>query len=98
MVPSSPVKKKNPRISRLSELRIIRDELSLLKASVESLAGAPEDEIVYALKRRGFTFQSANPPERLLSGPNRSGPIEEALYEKLKKYSFRLFIRDVVAR
>ncbi|MDI6809707.1 MAG: hypothetical protein QME66_12105 [Candidatus Eisenbacteria bacterium] len=92
------MKNKNPLAPHADELRAMRNELSSLRASIESLCHKRENEIFYALKRRGFAFQSANPTERLLSGPNRSPAAEEALYEKLKKYSFRLFVRDVVAR
>ncbi|MFQ5586890.1 MAG: hypothetical protein ACE5GF_08735 [Thermodesulfobacteriota bacterium] len=48
------------------------------------------------LKRRGFTLLSANPEESLILPPNMEESLENELYELLKKYSFRIVIRDVI--
>jgi hypothetical protein len=45
------------------------------------------------LKRRGFTIYKKEPSTDLLMADNKHG---HAYYEMLKKYSFRLFLRDVI--
>lgn len=48
------------------------------------------------LKRRGFKILKANPKENLIFPPDWNSAFEDELYEMLKKYSFRIFIRDVI--
>lgn len=48
------------------------------------------------LKRRGFEVLLKNPTEYLFFPPDLDKPFEDELYEMLKKYSFRIFIRDVI--
>ncbi|MBI5642253.1 MAG: hypothetical protein HY954_02135 [Deltaproteobacteria bacterium] len=50
------------------------------------------------LKRRGFPVLGANPTEYLFFPPDLDKPFEDELYEMLKKYSFRIFIRDVIKK
>ena len=52
--------------------------------------------IIGLLKRRGFTFLSWGNPENLLIPENRFDEIEDRFYELLKKYSFRIFLRDII--
>jgi hypothetical protein len=64
------------------EIRRLRQSLSELTPSLEAL-----------LKRRGFRIYRKEPSDDLLL------PDSEYLdnyYEMLKKYSFRLFLRDVI--
>lgn len=48
------------------------------------------------LQRRGFEILKANPKENLLFPSDWNSAFEDELYEMLKKYSFRIFIRDVI--
>lgn len=51
-------------------------------------------ELKSLLKRRGFHIYKKEPGDDLLIPSEK--PIIERCYEKLKKYSFRLFLRDVI--
>ena len=48
------------------------------------------------LKRRGFEILKSNPTEYLVFPPDWDSSFEDELYGMLKKYSFRIFIRDVI--
>ncbi|MBW7957548.1 MAG: hypothetical protein H3C68_06595 [Deltaproteobacteria bacterium] len=48
------------------------------------------------LLRRGFDVLVSNPTEYLFFPPDLEKPFEDELYGMLKKYSFRLFVRDVI--
>ncbi len=48
------------------------------------------------LKRRGFEIQIKNPTQYLFFPPSVSGEAEDALYLMLRRYSFRIFMRDVI--
>jgi len=48
------------------------------------------------LRRRGFRILSVNPKEYLVFPPDRDKAFEDELYGLLKKYSFRIFMRDVI--
>ncbi len=72
------------------------DETKLLKAEVARLKKqlslfTPSLDLM--LKRKGFVIYKKEPYADLLV-PDRK--YEGAFYEKLKKYSFRLFLRDVI--
>lgn len=54
------------------------------------------DPISAMLKRRGFPVLLKNPTEYLFFPPDLDKPFEDELYQMLKKYSFRIFIRDVI--
>jgi hypothetical protein len=74
----------------------MNDTNKLLKAEIKRLRKklsefTPPLEAI--LKRRGFTIYKREPSEDLLVPDKRHAP---AFYEKLKKYSFRLFLRDVI--
>ncbi len=69
----------------------LRDEIKRLRKSLSDLT--PSLEML--LKRRGFKIFKSEPSDDLLI------PSEEFLssfYEMLKKYSFRLFLRDVIKK
>ncbi len=69
----------------------LRDEIKRLRKSLSDLT--PPLEML--LKRRGFKIFKSEPADDLLL------PSEEFLsgyYEMLKKYSFRLFLRDVIKK
>jgi hypothetical protein len=72
------------------------DNTKLLKAEVKRLRKTlseltPPLEVL--LKRRGFSIYKKEPSEDLLIPDKKHA---HAFYEKLKKYSFRLFLRDVI--
>ncbi|UCE19671.1 MAG: hypothetical protein JSV84_04820 [Gemmatimonadota bacterium] len=75
-----------------SEIQKLKKEVTRLKA----LAEAREITIGDTLRRRGFTFGNDCPTDNLLypSRP-RSKTIDE-YYELLKRYSFRIVLRDII--
>jgi hypothetical protein len=78
-----------PKEKEFDELVYLRDENRRLRRSLNMLT-APLDVL---LKRRGFRIFKQTPPEDLLL------PAKESLdgyYRMLHRYSFRLFIRDVI--
>ncbi|MBI5493206.1 MAG: hypothetical protein HY893_09770 [Deltaproteobacteria bacterium] len=52
--------------------------------------------VIAMLRRRGFEVGLSNPTEYLFFPPDLDSHFEDELYEMLKKYSFRIFIRDVI--
>ncbi|RJR18452.1 MAG: hypothetical protein C4581_06305 [Nitrospiraceae bacterium] len=71
------------------DIRLLKAEISRLKKIISAFS--PSLEIM--LKRRGFTIYRKEPSGDLLV-PDRK--YEAAFLNKLKKYSFRLFLRDVI--
>ena len=74
----------------------MHNEIKLLKSEIKRLGKAlskvsPSLDIL--LKRRGFKVYKKEPSEDLLLPEKKYINI---FYEKLKKYSFRLFLRDVI--
>jgi hypothetical protein len=72
------------------------DENKLLKAEVERLKKELSlftPSLALMLERKGFIIYKKEPSADLLV-PYRK--FKRAFYEKLKKYSFRLFLRDVI--
>ncbi len=72
------------------------DEVNLLKAEIRRLRKSlseltPSLEVL--LSRRGFKVYKKEPSEDLLLPENKH---INSFYEKLKKYSFRLFLRDII--
>ena len=55
-----------------------------------------KDKIELVLKRRGFTYVKMNPREKLIFPEGFQKSREDFYYSLLKKYSFRLFLRDVI--
>jgi hypothetical protein len=80
-------------VGRLHEkLSDLRDELSRLKASVLS-AVHPAEAL---LAQRGCSVLSHGDPTRLLFPPNFSADRLDGLYRLMRRYSFRLFLRDLI--
>ncbi len=71
------------------EFQSLRDEIRRLRKSLSELT-PPLDVL---LKRRGFRIYKKEPSEDLLLPDNK---FIDNFYEMLKKYSFRLFLRDVI--
>ena len=71
------------------ELAFLRDEVKRLRRTLNELT-PPLDML---LKRRGFRVYKKEPPDDLLV-PGE--PFRDGFYANLHKYSFRLFLRDVI--
>jgi hypothetical protein len=71
------------------EIKLLKAEIRRLKKIISSLT--PSLDVM--LKRRGFTIYKKEPSDDLLV-PDRK--YTTAFFNKLKKYSFRLFLRDVI--
>lgn len=71
------------------ELAFLRDEVKRLRRTLNELT-PPLDML---LKRRGFRVYKKEPPDDLLV-PGE--PFRDGFYTSLHKYSFRLFLRDVI--
>jgi hypothetical protein len=82
----------------LTELRRVRGEVRSLRESIEQnpRGQVPAMPIRAMLRRRGFTYMGGNPRERLIFPSGCAPGTEDALYRLLHKYSFRLFLRDVI--
>lgn len=83
----------------LREVSDVRSDLERLRARFEILYeelfsdGSPLNR---RLKGRGLKIYRQNPQQRLLIPPNLSPALTTEFYEKMKKYSFRLFLRDLL--
>lgn len=78
-----------PDFGDLDELTFLRREVRRLRETLNRLAPG----ITELLRRRGFRIYKKEPSDDLLvPGPRRL----EAYYRMLHKYSFRLFLRDVI--
>ena len=71
------------------EIEILRAEISRLRKSLHELT----TPLSVALKRRGFIIYKKEPRDDLLVPDEK---FLDGFYEMLKKYSFRLFLRDVI--
>ncbi len=58
--------------------------------------GKNSHPVAAMLKRRGFEVLLSNPTDYLFFPPDMDKALEDELYEMLKKYSFRLFVRKVI--
>jgi hypothetical protein len=76
----------------LSELQTLRKELQELKQSLHS-----DQQVVEAmLRRRGFSVMKYTSPEHLILPQECSKDIETEFYRLMTKYSFRIFLRDLI--
>jgi len=76
----------------LRELQELRKELQELKHFIR-----PGRQFVEAmLRRRGFSVVKYAPAEHLVLPPNCSKETEYEFYRLMKKYSFRIFLRDLI--
>ncbi len=74
----------------LTEITKLKKEIKRLRKILNFYT----PELKSLLKRRGFYIYKKEPGDDLLIPLEK--PIIEKYYEKLKKYSFRLFLRDVI--
>lgn len=88
------------------KLEQIFREVSDLRGQVEGLSARMEalhreffsdgSLLSRRLKGRGLKIYRQNPPEKLLISPDLPPDLTTQFYEKMKRYSFRLFLRDLV--
>ncbi len=83
-------------------LKMILEELQCLKAdlrkAVERRGARESAELQGMLRRRGVEVFRANPSHHLLFPSAFSRDGKRQFYELFKKYSFRLFLREVLSR
>jgi hypothetical protein len=72
-----------------NEIKLLKSEIKRLEKALSKVT--PSLDVL--LKRREFKVYKKEPPEDLLLPEKKYINI---FYEKLKKYSFRLFLRDVI--
>ena len=75
------------------ELEGLKEEVRELK---ERLFHLEEEELLRSLKARGLKLFRRDPPDELLLPPNAPEEKAASFYEHLKRYSFRLLLRDVI--
>jgi len=82
-------------------LRKFQEQVQKLSADVHSLQdGRPQglSELRGMLRRRGLDPYRENPVHHLLFPPTFSPEEKEQFYDLFKRYSFRLFLREVLNR
>jgi len=83
----------------LKEIKSLRRRVERLSKEVESIKNLPKEahySIENMLKMRGIRIYRKNPVDRLFF-PSRLQPIYKTkFYEMMKKYSFRLVLRDMI--
>jgi len=83
------------------ELKEIKTQLGLLQQQMEEIRAKLEGAFVpieEVLRRRGLTFRKANPTDNLLLPPHIPPIKERQFYAMMKRYSFRIFLRELIAR
>lgn len=83
----------------LREVSDLRSQLEELRARIEFLHREWfSDDLLLSrrLKGRGLKIFREKPQEKLLIPPDLPPELTLRFYERLKKYSFRLFLRDLV--
>lgn len=77
----------------LVELSNLRRDLEELRRRLEVESPSLED----TLRRRGFRLGKWNPTEELIFPDDLPSNIVDEVFEMLHKYSFRIFLRDVIS-
>ncbi len=75
-----------------AQLEVLKDRIETLER--ECLSG--ENLLLRRLKGRGLRIHRQNPTENLLIPTNLSSEWVLRFYEMMKRYSFRLFLRDLI--
>jgi len=83
-----------------SEIEQIKIELRNMRRDLEGLKKRYHNngcnEIKYMLRRRGYDCLRSNPKNGLILPRNFDSSTEDFFYDLMKKYSFRMFLRDVI--
>ncbi len=83
----------------LREIKSLKKRVEKLSEEVKRMKTAsPEDasSVEAMLKMRGLAVFRKPPPERLFFPPDLLPPERDRFYEMMKKYSFRLVLRDMI--
>lgn len=77
-----------------SQLGLLRQQVEEMQRKVEGIF-LPVEEM---LRRRGLALRRWNPSDDLIL-PGEISPVKERqFYETMKRYSFRIFLREIIAR
>ncbi len=82
----------------LRDVSHLRSQLVELRSRIDALERSFSDGSLLhrRIKGRGLKIYRRNPEEKLLIPPDLSPQLTTRFYEKMKKYSFRLFLRDLI--
>ncbi len=81
------------------ENRTLREKVRTLQRENRHLRRLREeaaDSLLALLRRRGLQIYRMNPTDELLLPPSAPAVLQHAYYERLHRYSFRLFLRDLI--
>lgn len=81
-------------------LAALLEEVAALRREMRALRGtlaARDGSVPNVLRRRGILLGRAATTDGLLFPPTLSAARRDRLYEHLKRYSFRLFLRELIA-
>lgn len=74
----------------------IREELAQLKGALEGLLRQNSHPVETLLRQRGFPVLSHGGQSQLLFSPNAASGELSRFYDLMRRYSFRLFLRDLI--
>jgi len=83
----------------LREIQSLRKKVRSLTKEIESIKAAPGEDLSLVekmLKMRGINVFRKNPIDHLFFPAHLSSFYKNRLYEMMKKYSFRLVLRDMI--
>jgi hypothetical protein len=83
----------------LKEIQKLKKRVQYLSKEIESIkAGSMEDpfSLEGMLRMRGMKVFRMNPTDRLFFPPDLSATYKTLFYEMMKRYSFRLVLRDMI--
>jgi len=83
----------------LREIRSLKKKVQQLAKEIESIKAASVEDplpVEKKLSMRGMRVFRKNPTERLFFAPDISPFYKTRFYEMMKKYSFRLVLRDMI--
>lgn len=81
------------------ENRVLKDKIRALRREnrfLKSLKGHDVDSLLGMLRRRGMHIFRMNPVDDFLLPPSAQEPVHDEFFERLHRYSFRLFLRDLI--
>ncbi|MFB3887541.1 MAG: hypothetical protein ACE144_20165 [Thermodesulfobacteriota bacterium] len=83
----------------LREIQTLKREVINLSREIESIKAISLEDpspVEKMLKMRGIEILRKNPTDRLFFSPELLPPYKTQFYEMMKKYSFRLVLRDMI--
>jgi hypothetical protein len=83
----------------LREIQSLKKKVRSLTKEIESIKAASVEDpspVEKMLKMRGINVFRKNPTDRLFFPPDLSPRYKNQFYEMMKKYSFRLVLRDMI--